>query len=146
MKIHPLLVSPFLLAIFLLVACMHTPADHAVNLQLTNAGAETLSCRIAYGHWVDRNLGRLDPGATFDIALRQQDADGAFFIYRDDRQRRLMIENILCGRIERQHETGSQIDLTRPRQSSVAYLEATCAAPAGPGRVSCQLIDIAAKE
>lgn len=146
MKIHPLLVSPFLLATPLLVACMHTPADHAVNLQLTNVGTEPLSCRIAYGHWVDRDLGQLDPGTTFDIALRQQDADGAFFIYRDDRQRRLMIENILCGRIERQHETSGQIDLTRPRQSSVVYLEATCAAPVGPGRVSCQLTDIAAKE
>lgn len=125
---------------------MHTPADHAVNLQLTNTGTQSLACKIVYGHWVERDLGRLDPGMTFDIALRQQGDDHALFIHRDDMQRRLMIENILCGRLGNQYETIGQIDLARPRQSNVAYLEATCAAPASPGRVSCQLTDIAAKD
>ena len=141
MKIHPLFIFPLLLA-----ACMHTPADHAVNLQLTNTGTEPLVCKIVYGHWVERDLGRLDPAVTFDIALRQQGDDHALFIYRDDMQRRLMIENILCGRLENRHETTGQVDLARPRSRNVAYLEATCAAPVGPGRVSCQLTDIAAKD
>ena len=141
MKIHPLFISFVLLS-----ACMHTLVDHSVNLQLTNAGSEPLSCKIVYGHWVERDLGRLDPGVTFDIALRQQPEDHALFIYRDDMQRRLMIENILCGRAGNWHETTGQVDLARPRQTNVAYLEATCAAPIGPGRVSCQLTDIAAKE
>jgi hypothetical protein len=121
---------------------MHTLGEHAVNLQLSNAGSEPLACKIVYGHWVERDLGGLDPGTTFDIALRQQDDDHALFIYRDDMQRRLMIENILCGRAGNWHETAGQIDLARPRQADMAYLEATCAAPAGPGRVSCQLTDI----
>jgi hypothetical protein len=141
MKIHPLFVSVILLA-----ACMHTPSDHAVNLQLSNGGAEPLSCKIVYGHWVERDLERLNPGTTFDIALRQQPGDHALFIYRDDMQRRLMIENILCGRLGDWRDTSGQVDLGRPRQANVAYLEATCAAPAGAGRVACQLTDIAPKE
>jgi hypothetical protein len=125
---------------------MHTLGEHAVNLQLSNTGAEPLSCKIVYGHWVERDLGRLDPGITFDIALRQQDDDHALFIHRDDMQRRLMIENILCGRAGNWHETTGQVDLAHARQTNIAYLEATCAAPAGPGRVSCKLTDIAPEE
>lgn len=140
MKIHPLFAS------FLLASCMHTLGDHAVNLQLSNGGSEILQCKIIYGHWVERDLGALSPGTTFDVALRQQEGDHALFVYRDDMQRRLMIENIVCGRQENWHETTGQIDLGPVRGQAAAYVEATCAAPIGPGRVSCQLTDLAAKE
>ncbi len=129
-----------------LAACASAPAEHAVNLQLTNTGTEPLVCKIIYGHWVEREMGELAPGTTFDIALRQQGDDHALFVYRDDMQRRMMIENIVCGRREDWRSTTGDVDLTRPRQHNVAYLEAACAAPTGPGRVSCELTDIAAKE
>lgn len=134
---------PAIILLPILAACAAMPADRPVNLQLTNTGAEALSCKIIYGHWVERELGALAPGTTFDIALRQQASDHALFVNRDDMARRMMIENIVCGRLENWRETTGQIDLTRPRQQSVAYLEATCAAPIGPGRVACDLTDIA---
>lgn len=142
MKIHPLLAA----TIFALGACSALPAEHRVNLQLTNTGPEPIDCKIAYGHWVEQALGRLDPGMTFDVALRQQARDHALFVYRDDMQRRLMIENILCGRPGNGYATNGQIDLAALRRSHVAYVEATCAAPTGPGRVSCQITDLAAGE
>ncbi|WP_374310990.1 hypothetical protein [Dongia sp.] len=134
---------PTFLLLPLLAACAAAPTDRLVNLQLTNTGAEILSCKIIYGHWVERDLGPLAPGTTFDIALRQQISDHALFVNRDDMARRMMIENIVCGRVQNWRDTTGQIDLTRPRQQPVAYLEATCAAAIGPGRVECDLTDIA---
>jgi hypothetical protein len=134
---------PALILIPMLAACAAMPTDQPVNLQLTNTGSEPLSCKIIYGHWVERELGILAPGTTFDIALRQQVSDHALFVNRDDMARRMMIENIVCGRTENWRGTTGQIDLTRPRQQPVAYLEATCAAPVGAGRVACDLTDIA---
>ncbi|WP_374651254.1 hypothetical protein [Dongia sp.] len=134
---------PAFLLLPILAACAALPSDRPVNLQLTNTGAEPLSCRIVYGHWVERDLGTLVPGTTFDIALRQQVSDHALFVNRDDMERRLMIENIVCGRLANWRDSTGQVDLTLPRQQSAAYLEATCAAPAGPGRVACDLTDIA---
>jgi hypothetical protein len=136
-------IRPLFAAFLLVAACARMPDEHGVNLQLTNTGAAPLACRIAYGHWVERDLGELAPGTTFDIALRQQDGDNALFIHRDDMQRRLMIENIHCGRADNWRDTAGQIDFAQPRQRKVAYLEAACAAPAGPGRVECRLVDIA---
>lgn len=135
-----------MIAASLVSACAAAPDDRPVNLQLTNTGTEPLACKIIYGHWVERDLGPLAPGTTFDIALRQATADHALFVNRDDMQRRMMIENIVCGRLTDWRETTGQVDLTRPRQQTVSYLEATCAAPAEAGRVACVLTDLAFKE
>jgi len=114
-----------------------TPNDHPVFLHLANAGTEPLQCRLMFGHWVDRDLGRLAPGESIDIAMTQQGADGALFILRDDGARRMMIETINCGREHNWMETFGQVDLAPARSARPARINAGCAAPKGSGRVVC---------
>lgn len=111
--------------------------DRAVQLTLSNAGGEPLSCKIVFGHWVERDLGELAPGAVVTIDLLQASKDRALYINRYDNQRQMMIENIVCGRLTDWRDTIGQIDLTRARQQDISHLEATCAAPVGAGRVAC---------
>jgi hypothetical protein len=130
-----------LLLTLILAACTTAP-DRVAIVQLTNTGAEPLSCKIIYGHWVERDLGPLAPGTTFNIALRQAAKDKALYVNRDDGQRQMMIENIVCGRLNDWLGTQGQIDLTKARQQDISHLEATCAAPAGAGRVACNVTGI----
>ena len=129
-----------LLFAFLASCTTDTSADHPVSLHLTNTGAEALQCRLMFGHWVDRDLGRLAPGGSVDIAMMQQDRDGALFILRDDGARRMMIETINCGRDGNWMETFGQVDLAPARMARPADIDAACAVPADPGRVVCPQI------
>jgi hypothetical protein len=112
-------------------------ADRPVALRLTNAGAEPLRCRLMFGHWVDRDLGRLAPGAAVELAILQQAADGALFVPRDDGARRMMIETIRCAGKGDWLAGFGQVDLAPARRARPASIAAACAAPAGPGRVTC---------
>lgn len=124
-------------------ACTYdVSADRPVTLHLTNSGTETLSCRLMFGHWVDRDLGRLAPGAGIEIALTQQTRDGALFILRDDGKRRMMIETINCGRDGNWMGTFGQVDLAPARAARVDWINAACAAPNGAGRVVCPAIEL----
>lgn len=131
---------------FVSLACTTTVADHHVIFQLTNGGSETLRCKIVYAHWVERDLGLIHSDLTLNIALRQQSADHAFFIYREDMQRRLMIENIVCGHEKDWKDSLGQIDLARLRQKNVTYFDVTCAAVKDARNVLCKLTDIVVKE
>ena len=127
-----------LLCLFIFASCTtDTPADHPVTLRLTNTGTEPLNCRLMFGHWVDRDLGRLAPGEIVDIAMMQQENDGALFIPRDDGQRRMMIETINCSREANWMGTFGQVDLAPARSNRPAKIEAACSAPVGSGRTLC---------
>ena len=117
-------------------------ADRPVTLRLTNSGAETMSCRLMFGHWVDRDLGRLAPGESVDIAITQQGSDGALFVLRDDGARRMMIETINCGRDGDWLGTFGQVDLAPARAARAAGIDAACAAPNGAGRVVCPAVKL----
>jgi hypothetical protein len=136
MKLSALLLS------LALTACATAPQDRTAIIQLTNTGAEPLGCKIIYGHWVERDMGALAPGTTFNIAVRQAAKDHALYVERDDRQRQMMIENIVCGRLVDWRGTQGQIDLTTARQQDISHLEATCEAPLEAGRVACKLTGI----
>jgi hypothetical protein len=131
-----------LLLTLALAACAAPPESRRAIVQLTNTGAEPLSCKIIYGHWVERDMGHLAPGTTFNIALRQSTRDRALYVNRDDNERQMMIENIVCGRLADWRGTLGQVDLVRARQTDISHLEATCAAPAGAGRVACNVTDL----
>jgi hypothetical protein len=130
-------------ALLLAFASCTTTADRPINLRLTNTGAEPLQCRLMFGHWVDRDLGRLAPGERIDIRILQQSTDGALFILRDDGERRMMIETIHCHREGKWMETFGQVDLSPGRSSRASSIEAACEAPVGPGRVICPPIGLA---
>ena len=121
---------------------MNISHDRSVILHLTNSGAEPLQCRLMFGHWVDRDLGRLAPGEKVEIQIAQQDTDGALFVLRDDGARRMMIETISCGRDGDWMGTFGQVDLAPARRARAAGIGATCAAPAGTGRVICPVLKL----
>jgi len=132
-----------LLHLFALASCTTAAtADRSVTLHLTNTGAEPLQCRLMFGHWVDRDLGRLAPGEGVDIAMTQQGSDGALFVLRDDSARRMMIETINCGRDGDWMGSFGQVDLAPARAARPASIAATCTAPAVPGRVACPAVEL----
>lgn len=137
------LVRKMLPLLLILASCMtDTSIDRPITLHLTNTGAEPLQCRLMFGHWVDRDLGRLAPGEGVDIAITQQGSDGALFVLRDDGARRMMIETINCGRDNDWMGTFGQVDLAPARAARAAVINAACTAPNGAGRVVCPAIDL----
>ena len=112
-------------------------ADDAVILYLRNTGAEPLHCRLLFGHWVDRDLGELMPSHGVEITMQQSAKDGALYIPRDDRQRLMMIETIVCGRDGDWMASFGQVDLAPLRVVRPTRVTASCAAPASAGRVAC---------
>jgi hypothetical protein len=130
-------------SVLVLTSCaMNTSHDRPVTLHLTNTGAEPLQCRLMFGHWVDRDLGRLAAGQSVDIAMSQQGSDGALFVLRDDGARRMMIETINCGRDGDWMATFGQVDLAPARRARPVEITASCEAPGGPGRVVCPAIGL----
>lgn len=125
----------------LLSACVDqsAPQDQPVTLALSNKGAEPLRCRLMFGHWVDRDLGALAPGASAALSMTQAAADGALYVMRSDGQRKMMIETIQCAQSGDWMESFGQVDFAPIRSRRVRAIEASCAAPAGEGRVACRL-------
>ena len=69
--------------------------------------------------------------------MQQQPEDGALYIMRDDRQRRMMVENIFCARPDDWQASVGQIDLAAVRGERAKEVWVSCALPAGGGRVAC---------
>ena len=116
--------------------------DRAVTLHLTNSGDQTLSCSIAFGHWVYQELGKFVPGQSRQVPMMQAAKDGALYVNRADGQRQMMIETIQCGRPENFKVTAGQVDLAAVRSTRVTRIEAQCAAPPGAPRVTCKISDL----
>jgi hypothetical protein len=128
-----------LLGLGLLSACASEVQDRPVALSLANAGNEPLHCRLMFGHWVDRDLGALAPGAETEVAMTQAARDGALYIMRADGERKMMIETIQCAPSGDWMETFGQVDFAPIRSRRAQAIEASCAAPAGGGRTICRL-------
>ena len=127
-------------AAILLAACT-TPAagptpDPTVHVRLANSGTEPLTCQLIFGHWVERDLGPLAPGADTGFNIQQQPKDGALYIMRDDGQRRMMIENLVCGRAGDWQQSRGEVDLAPARVARPREIRARCALPA-TGRADC---------
>lgn len=129
------------LALFLAACTSGVPEtvtpDKTVALQIKNVGAEPLSCKIVFGHWVERDLGKLAPGDEIDVEMKQVWKDGALYIDRYDNERKMMIENIVCGRTDNWRDTLGQINLTKARAEFPDIINASCQAPSTGDRVSC---------
>lgn len=128
-----------LLAIWPLPAgAEQVPADsHPLHLDLANAGSTAIHCRVIFGHWVERDLGLVPAGASVDLGMLQSQKDGSLFIMRDDGQRRMMIETILCGLDGDWMASYGEVDFAPARSARPARIEARCAVPAAGGRVAC---------
>ena len=131
--------SVILLCLGLLSSCASDAQDRPVTLSLANAGPEPLRCRLMFGHWVDRDLGALAPGASTDVAMTQAASDGALYVLRADGARKMMIETIRCAQSGDWMARFGQVDFAPIRASRAQAIEASCAAPAEGGRVACRL-------
>ena len=128
-----------LLCLGLLSSCASDAQDQPVTLSLANAGNEPMRCRLMFGHWVDRDLGALAPGASTDVAMTQAASDGALYVLRADGARKMMIETIQCAQSGDWMERFGQVDFTPIRSRRAQAIEASCAAPVGGGRTTCRL-------
>ncbi len=122
-----------------LLSCAPDAQDRTVTLALANAGQQPLRCRLMFGHWVDRDLGVIAPGAEAELAMTQAARDGALYILRADGARKMMIETIQCAQPGDWMRTFGQVDFAPIRSRRAQAIEASCAAPAGGGRTSCRL-------
>lgn len=138
------------LAIALLSGCATGKSAHdivaPVTVSLANTGTAPLACRLMYGHWVDRDLGTLAPGARIYFPVEQQRADGALFTMRPDGQARMMIETIQCGVYPDWMASVGQVDFAPARRQAVDVIIASCRAPAEGGRIVCPPINMAGPE
>jgi hypothetical protein len=121
------------------VADRQDAADTALTINLANGGAEPLRCQLIYGHWVERGLGEIAPGGSVKIDVTRAAKDGGLYNMRPDGQKAMMVENVICGRLDGWKESLGQVDLDPLRRNPAAAAEASCAAPAGAGRVTCRL-------
>jgi hypothetical protein len=128
-----------LLCLGLLSSCASDAQDRPVTLSLANAGSSPLRCRLMFGHWVDRDLGALAPGAATKLDMTQAASDGALYVMRADGERKMMIETIQCAQSGDWMETFGQVDFAPIRSRRAEAIEASCAAPVGGGRTLCRL-------
>jgi hypothetical protein len=131
--------SALILCAIVLASCASGAEDQPITLSLTNAGTEPLHCRVMFGHWVDRDLGELAPGAAAELAMTQAAKDGALYVMRSDGQRKMMIETIQCAQSGNWMRSFGQVDFAPIRSRRARTIEASCAAPTGEGRVACRL-------
>jgi hypothetical protein len=122
-----------------LSSCVSGAQDRPVALALANAGPSPLRCRLMFGHWVDRDLGALAPGASTTLAMTQAASDGALYVLRADGARKMMVETIQCAPSGDWMQTFGQVDFAPIRSRRAQAIEASCAAPAGGGRTICRL-------
>lgn len=127
------------LCVGLLSSCVSEAQDRPVTLLLANAGAQPLRCRLMFGHWVDRDLGTLAPGAATGLPMTQAARDGALYVLRADGARKMMIETIQCAQSGDWMRSFGQVDFAPIRSVRAETVEASCAAPAGGGRTACRL-------
>ena len=111
--------------------------DGALTLNLSNTGTLPLHCRLMFGHWVERDLGAVAPGASTSLHIAQSAEDGALYIMRDDGERRMMIETILCGQDGAWMTSYGQVDFAPARSKRPIRIDAACALPPDGGRAVC---------
>ena len=116
-------------------------ADPTVRIRISNARPGALQCRMMFGHWVDRDLGKaaMDAGngGGISVEVQQQPKDGALYVMRDDGERRMMVENIFCAREGDWQATVGQIDLAMVRTARSREVWVSCGLPEDGGRVVC---------
>jgi hypothetical protein len=116
--------------------------DPHLAIRVANTGPQPLRCKVLFGHWVDRDLGTIAPGASVSFDAQQQSADGALYVERADGLRKMMIENIACARDGDWHATSGEIDLAPARSNRETGINADCALRDANSRVVCAPIGL----
>lgn len=127
------------LALASCVAGRQDAGDAPLAVSLHNGGEVPLRCQLIFGHWVERGLGEIAPGADVRMDLMRAAADGGIYVMRPDGKKKMMVENVICGRADNWQPTLGQLDFTPLRQRAAPAAAAHCAAPADGGRVACAI-------
>jgi hypothetical protein len=130
-----------LIALALAGCAAASGADPTVTVALRNDGTRPMQCRIQFGHWVDRDLGVLAPGAVARFEVQQQPKDGALYVERADGQRKMMIENIFCHAPDNLQATVGQVNIAPARTARAQEIDAACALPE-TGHVQCRPVEL----
>ncbi len=121
------------------VATRQDAGDTPLTIALKNAGDAPLRCQLIFGHWVERGLGEIAAGAAVRIDLMRAAEDGGVYAMRPDGKKKMMVENVICGRVDNWQPTLGQLDFTPMRRRPARAAEAHCAAPPDGGRVACAI-------
>ena len=71
--------------------------------------------------------------------LMRSGEDGGIYVMRPDGKKKMMVENVICGRADNWQPTQGRLDFTPLRQQATQAAAAHCAAPADGGRVACAI-------
>lgn len=107
--------------------------DVLVDLDLVNADGQTLRCVTVLAHFVSLPDLSIAPGATLRVSYFRGMADGTLYVLRDD-GRRMMVENLLCGRTDDWDATRGEVPLLDVRASASPHVVMTCRVA---GRLQC---------
>lgn len=141
MRIGPAFLLP-LLALTAACTGVAGQTDAApVRFSLQNTGTTPISCRLIYGHWVERDYGELAPGDSREDSFAQQ-GDGGLFTMRPDGAARMMIETVQCAQYPDWLGTVGQVDFTPARRGKVRAVAARCAMPSQGGRIACEPLEM----
>lgn len=99
--------------------------DREVRIAVANDGGEPLRCTILFGHWVEQDAGIVAAGAVLQVPMHRQTSDGALYVPRYD-GRKMMVENLVCGPLDRWWERRSDIALVAVRAGTTARFRASC--------------------
>ena len=121
------------------VAQRQDAGDAPLAVSLHNGGTVPLRCQLIFGHWVERDLGQIAPGADVRMDLMRAGEDGGIYVMRPDGKKKMMVENVICGRADNWQPTLGRLDFTPLRQQAARAAAAHCTAPADGGRVACAI-------
>ncbi len=119
------------------VADRQDAGDAPLAVSLHNGGTVPLRCQLIFGHWVERDLGQIAPGAAVRMDLMRAGEDGGIYVMRPDGKKKMMVENVICGRADNWQATLGRLDFTPLRARPAQAADAHCAAPADGGRAVC---------
>ncbi len=104
-----------------------------VDLDLINNDSATLRCVTVLAHFVSLPDLTIEPGETLRVSYFRGMADGTLYILRDD-GRRMMVENLLCGRTDDWDATRGEVPLLDVRAAASPHVVMTCRVA---GRLQC---------
>jgi len=96
-----------------------------VDLELRNAGTETLRCVTVLAHFVSLPAAEVAPGKTWTSTFHRTGESGTLFVLRDD-GREMMVENLICGTSDDWDTTRGEVPLLDLRSTPADRVMFSC--------------------
>jgi len=96
-----------------------------VELTILNQDTSTIRCVVVLAHFVSHDVPVIVPGARATLSMMRDPGDGSLSLDRHD-GRRMMVENVLCGRASDWTATRSDVPMLALRAEGVLVWETAC--------------------